>query len=207
VHITATNAPFMNDQPQKQKLYCYVDESGQDTEGRFFLVAVVIAGNSRDELQRKLEEIEHRTKKGRVKWHRTGLSRRLDYIRSILDLPELAGALYFAQYANSKAYLDLTVDAIAGVIERQPAYDRLSVIVDGLQPGEIAKFKLRLNERRVHARKIVGVRDESDPLIRLADAVAGFVRDALEGKPDIRSVYDYALRAGKIVEQKKNPHG
>ena len=197
----------MNDQPQKQKLYCYVDESGQDTEGRFFLVAVVITGNSRDELQQKLEEIEHRTRKGRVKWHRTGLSRRLVYIRSILDLPEMFGALDFAQYANSKAYLDLTVDAIAGVMERQPAYDRLSVIVDGLLPGEIAKFKLRLNERRVHARKIVGVRDESDPLIRLADALAGFVRDALEGKPDIRPVYDYALRAEKIVEQKKNPHG
>ena len=78
----------MNDQPHKQKLYCYVDESGQDTEGRFFLVAVVISGDGRDELQQRLEEIEHRTRKGRAKWHRSGFSRRLDYIRSILELPD-----------------------------------------------------------------------------------------------------------------------
>ena len=87
----------MDDPLQRQKLYCYVDESGQDTEGRFFLVAVVITGKGRDELQQKLEEIERRTRKGRVKWHRSSFSRRVDYIRSILDLPELSGALHFTQ--------------------------------------------------------------------------------------------------------------
>lgn len=40
---------------QKQKLYCYVDETGQDTEGRLFLVSVVVtdafAGFIRDALE------------------------------------------------------------------------------------------------------------------------------------------------------------
>jgi hypothetical protein len=38
-------------QEQNHKLYCYVDETGQDTLGKFFIVAIVVAGNQRDELQ------------------------------------------------------------------------------------------------------------------------------------------------------------
>jgi hypothetical protein len=35
--------------PGKQNLYCYVDETGQDTNGKFFVVSVVIADSRRDE--------------------------------------------------------------------------------------------------------------------------------------------------------------
>ena len=42
----------------KQKLYCYVDETGQDTEGRLFLVSVVITEQEREEFARELEQIE-----------------------------------------------------------------------------------------------------------------------------------------------------
>lgn len=38
-----------NPQP-KQKIYCYVDETGQDTEGDLFLVALVVTGQERDVL-------------------------------------------------------------------------------------------------------------------------------------------------------------
>jgi len=41
------------------KLYCYVDETGQDTEGAFFLVVVVlVAGEVRERLREKLLKIE-----------------------------------------------------------------------------------------------------------------------------------------------------
>ena len=51
-----------------QKLYAYVDESGQDTEGRFFVVSVVLFGTDRDTVLARLEALEARTGKGRVKW-------------------------------------------------------------------------------------------------------------------------------------------
>jgi hypothetical protein len=35
-----------------EKLYAYVDETGQETAGAFFLVAVVVAGEERDALVR-----------------------------------------------------------------------------------------------------------------------------------------------------------
>jgi hypothetical protein len=41
-----------------QKLYAYVDESGQDTLGELFLVSVVVTGEARDGLRKKLRTIE-----------------------------------------------------------------------------------------------------------------------------------------------------
>src|SRR5689334_8006427 len=41
-----------------QKLYAYVDESGQDTEGERFYVAVVVIDEVRDELERQLLILE-----------------------------------------------------------------------------------------------------------------------------------------------------
>ena len=51
-----------------QKLYCYVDESGQDTEGKLFLVSVVITGSEREGLRNKLRKIEQMSGKGTKKW-------------------------------------------------------------------------------------------------------------------------------------------
>ncbi len=33
-----------------KKLYCYVDESGQDTKGDIFVVSVVVTDDNRDEI-------------------------------------------------------------------------------------------------------------------------------------------------------------
>ncbi len=42
----------------RQKLYCYVDETGQDTEGHLFLVSVVVTEQERESFARELERIE-----------------------------------------------------------------------------------------------------------------------------------------------------
>ena len=55
----------------KEKLYAYVDESRQDTRGRFFLVAVVITEQERDVLRRQLAEIERTSGKETHKWTKT----------------------------------------------------------------------------------------------------------------------------------------
>ena len=47
-----------------QKLYCYVDETGQNTKGRLFIVSVIVTEGEREELARQLEEIEKASKKG-----------------------------------------------------------------------------------------------------------------------------------------------
>jgi len=46
-----------------QKLYCYVDESGQDTRGKLFVVSVVVAAEDRGISLEQLEKIEDETGK------------------------------------------------------------------------------------------------------------------------------------------------
>jgi len=38
-----------------KKLYCYIDETGQDTLGKIFIVSVIITESERDALRKKLE--------------------------------------------------------------------------------------------------------------------------------------------------------
>ena len=48
------------------KLYCYVDESGQDTGGRIFVVAIVGRGENRDKLLDLCEQLEKVSGKRRI---------------------------------------------------------------------------------------------------------------------------------------------
>jgi hypothetical protein len=52
----------------------------------------------------------------------------------------------------------------------------------------------------VTVHKVQGRRDESDEFIRLADAMAGFVRDALEGDQQMGVLFERAKRQRLIEE-------
>jgi hypothetical protein len=74
------------------------------------------------------------------------------------------------------------------------------VIVDGLRGQDVDRFKRSLRQLHVNVRKVRGARDESEPIIRLADAVAGFVRDFLEGQNYATKLYEKAIREGIFQE-------
>jgi hypothetical protein len=57
-----------------------------------------------------------------------------------------------------------------------------------------------LRERQINVRKVKGARDESEPIVRLADAVAGFLRDFLEGQEYAEPLYRKARQDGVIQE-------
>jgi len=58
-----------------------------------------------------------------------------------------------------------------------------TVLVDGLSnQTEVRHFTHILRSLRITIRKVRGMKDESNSLIRLADALAGFVRDFIEGQ-------------------------
>jgi hypothetical protein len=64
-----------------QKLYCYVDETGQDTEGRLFVVAVVVIGLEKDRLLQLCEDMESISGKGKFKWGKAGYRQRMVYLQ------------------------------------------------------------------------------------------------------------------------------
>jgi hypothetical protein len=153
-------------------------------------VALVVTGRERDALLREAERIEHKSGKRLIKWRKTRLERKVAYLHAILSSPQFAGKLFFAHYAGIKgAYLDLVALSAARAILRQaPEHFSATVIVDGLHESEVWHFARILRGLRIPVRKVRGMKDESSSLIRLADAVAGFVRDFLEGEPYTREI-------------------
>ncbi len=184
-----------------QKIYAFVDESGQETNGALFLVSVIVTGQEYERLNEMLIEIEERSRKSLKKWSRARFEYRVAYIEAVIALPLFRGLIFFSRYTNSQAYFDLTVETTAKAIhhknkEAAPA----TVIVDGLSGRDVDRFKTRLRGSGVNVRKVRGARDESEPIVRLADAVAGFVRDFLEGQPYAPKLYEKALREGIFIE-------
>mgnify|MGYP000732879227 CR=1 FL=1 len=49
-----------------KKLYCYVDESGQDTKGALFFVSIILTRAENNNLREKLEKIEQQSDKGKA---------------------------------------------------------------------------------------------------------------------------------------------
>jgi len=95
----------------------------------------------------------------------------------------------------------LTVETTAKAIHHKNSQAApATVIVDGLSGRDVDRFKTRLRGSGVNVRKVRGARDESEPIVRLADAVAGFVRDFLQGQPYAPKLYEKAIREGIFVE-------
>ena len=194
-----------------KKLYCYIDETGQDTMGALFIVSVVVADEKREQAIETCEAIEQTTGKGRRKWNKTRYGSRLTYIERILQEPIFQGGLNFVVYRDTKEYVDCTVGAIALVLQgfARGSY-KATVLIDGLQRAQRRPVGRELHRLGVQTRKVRGVRnEESDALIRLADALCGFVRAAVEGQKEMERLFEWGKGKGYLKElvERKNPLG
>lgn len=169
----------------KQKLYAYVDESGQDTKGIIFVVGVVVLEEERDQISRWLEELELRTRKGNAKWRKSRHEFRQAYIGGLATAVGLRHRVFISVFHGTTQYLELTALAAAKAVLRRahPPY-KVTIFVDGLSGAAIGGFGRTLRDLHIQIRKIRGVRkDENSALIRLADALCGLVRDANDQVP------------------------
>jgi ribonuclease HII len=183
----------------KQKLYCYVDETGQDTEGDFFLVAIVILESQREELRQQLIKIERASGKLARKWMRASQKQREEYIKSVIELPAFTYTLYYEIHRNTRSYTDLTMASISKAINMHASRPyTATILVDGLRRTEQQRFTQGLRRLNVKVRKVRGANDRNDALIRLADAFAGFVRDARLGNAALASLYAKAAKENII---------
>jgi hypothetical protein len=165
-----------------QKLYCYVDESGQDTKGKFFLVVVIIQEKQNIlVLEKKLEKAERETGKNRQKWNQSKAKIRFRYLKKVVTFKELRGSVFYREYHESNKYLDLIALTIAQtVLENIQTPYNLTVIIDGLNDKEKDRVRNALKKLKIKYRNIRGMKDEQNSLLRLADSIAGFLRDLNE---------------------------
>lgn len=96
----------------------------------------------------------------------------------------------------------LTVYTTAqAVLQRAKGDYKVTVYVDGLRKGsEVREFTHGVRRLHIRVKKVRGGREQSDPLLRLADAMAGFIRDALEGHAYAQDLYRRAIAQGMIQE-------
>jgi len=178
-----------------QKLYCYVDESGQDAGSEFFVVVAVVSDANQDELRSKLIITERETKIGMRKWHKATQGRRIEYLRKVLEKGLGRGELFFGKYKKPLPFFLPTLEVLEQSIKRKaPKRYRAMVYVDGIDYKKAGELTNALRVRGITLNFVKSIRDESEPLIRLADRWAGCVRAANQKREQERMFLEKALQ-------------
>jgi hypothetical protein len=122
------------------------------------------------------------------------------YLEKILETSLFFNKISYAAFSGRRDYQELTIIATAkAIISTAPITDyEASVYVDDLDRAERFVAGAGLRRRHINIKRVRGATDESNALIRLADAMAGFVRDYLEGDKDMAGLYKKAFAVGLI---------
>jgi hypothetical protein len=194
-----------------QKLYCYVDETGQDTQGRLFVVAAVIVASDRESERQLLRQIERASGKGRKKWTKATREQRRSYAGQLVEKSAFKGQLLFARFEMTSDYLSCVFNTIAWALAQAAGKDPYlaTILIDGLGKAEYHRAGSELRSRGVVMKKVRGLKDETDEFIRLADAVCGLIRDEVDGDADLGRLYQQGVNNQVIQEigARKNPRG
>ncbi len=187
-----------------QRLYCYVDETGQDVTSAFFIVVAVVNDRRQDLLRHERVEIETVARTGQRKWHKSRPERRLGYLQLVLQRQVAAGEVHFGRYRKPLPYFFVLLDTIErGITQKAQGAYQATVFVDGIDKKKAQELTNALRLRRVRLGLVRSRRDESEPLIRLADMWAGGIRDALPGERQAQGLMDRATLSGYLVEINK----
>ncbi|MDO8515500.1 MAG: hypothetical protein Q7S14_03290 [bacterium] len=185
------------------KYYCFVDETGQDTMGKMFIVSVVVP-ETREELESYVLKAEVESGKGKLKWGRADKNKRLVYLEKIITQRKFPLKIYFSSYENTKEYKSSTILTIAKAIStvKNNKDSEFTVLVDGLNEKDQRYYGSQLRRLNFTIRKIRGVRkDENDVLIRLADSICGFIRDYKESNDlKIKCLFEKMVDGKVLVE-------
>jgi len=186
---------------KRQKVYAFVDESGQDDASRFFVVVAVVSDRDQDILRKQLEEVEEVAQTGKMKWHKSRHVRRTKYLSLVLERKIAAGEVYFRSFEKPLPYFFPMLDVLEKALKRiTKTPHKAFVHVDGI---DIQKAKELTNALRAHGITLGLVRsrrDESEPLIRLADMWAGCIRGSLRGSKEYMAILQRAKKEQYLHE-------
>jgi len=192
--------------PKIRKLYCFVDETGQDTLGELFIVAVVVTDEQQRELEESLERLEQNSGKHRRKWLKSRDRERRAYIGTLLD-QKLPATIFVKNYRDKTAFDELEVLTTAQALNVYREDHGISadeykatITIDSLSKTMAVRMGSEFRKLGVKTRKIIGKKDESSAIIRLADAIAGLVREAHKGRADYKKL-EKKLKKGKLLHE------
>jgi hypothetical protein len=178
-----------------EKISCYIDETGQDTFGAFFLVAAVVLRGSVNGFEANLRNCERLSLKKLRKWSHTEDEIKRSYLRLARAQCVVSQVVvWYVVFTEGKDYVYRTQAFVGRVLRASAANENLPplrIVVDGLNDLERRRMRVMLSRSGFRSPDVRGERDEGSAILRLADAMAGCVRDERDGKR-------YALEALRI---------
>lgn len=150
-----------------------------------------------------METIELRSWKGKKKWTHVRKEQKTAYIEAIIQHTAFRHTFFSRRYVDTIYYEQHVIETIAdGVHSRigRRTHCKIDVRIDGLGKTERFRIAHELRRKGVRVDTMRGPKDENDPFIRLADALAGLVRDAWEGEEYAMRLLQKAKRHGLFLE-------
>jgi hypothetical protein len=183
-----------------KRLYCYVDESGQDPALNVFIVVAVVSAAEQEAFREALMEIEQLAGVGHGKWHGSKPARRLRYIELALERDLGRDEVFFGTFQKPLPYFFPMMEVVEDAIKVKAGSSSYSakVFVDGIDRKKAGELTNALRLRGISLGMIRGRRDESEPIIRLADMWAGCIRGATQGKAEERTLLRNAMKTNYI---------
>jgi len=107
--------------------------------------------------------------------------------------------IFFGSYPKPLPYFFPLLDVLEKAIKTKAGHPYTArVFVDGIDRKKAAELTNALRLRGVSLGLVRGRRDESEPLIRLADRWAGCIRGALSGRREEQVLFEHALNTNYI---------
>lgn len=186
---------------KRQKIYCYVDETGQDAGSTIFIVVAVVVWEYIEGLRSSLAELERRLKIGGKKWHKLRHNSRVEFMNVFLQERHSNVQIYFGRFKKPVPALLPTFEVIQKSLTSFSQPIQAIVNIDGLDALSAKKMTNALRTKYLHLSLVKGSRDESEVLIRLADRWAGCLRLAfLKHNSDCKELVLRAQKSGLLKE-------
>lgn len=177
----------------KQKLYCYVDETGQDSGTEFFVVVAVVSDRDQNLIRKQLFKIESSAKIGLRKWHKSKDERKRRFLQLVLEKKIGKGEIYFGRYKKPIPFFLPMLEVLEkSILDKAEENYKAIVYVDGIDKKKASELTSALRVRKIKLEFVRSARDESEPLIRLADRWAGCIGTAFSGNKPEKRIFEKA---------------
>ena len=185
----------------KQKLFCFVDETGQDTRSDYFIVVTIVSAGDQNAIKDALVRIEQQSKLGGKKWHKSRSPERESFLEQVLAARVAEGEVFFSRYRKPLPFFLPMLETITKAIQAVAEADYQAIIyVDGIDKKKSRELTNALRLKGIKALHVRSARDESEPMIRLADRWAGCIRNGEEGHENAKAVYTQAVATQYLKE-------
>jgi hypothetical protein len=178
----------------ENKYIVYIDESNiLSRTGNSVYTAVYIKFLNKDYLSQQIQDIEINLKIPYTHWSDMPWKIRLKFAQKIKSMNLLCKIII---YKNPIVQENILEDFLPKVIEVED--DLFKIVIDG-NKGKDYELKLKrlLKEKVLKSHKVIFMNDKNEPLVRLADFMAGLLRSYIDNK-NIENDYIYRLLKDKI---------